>query len=213
MKMNYRIAVVLLVLALASLACLTTTPHQSGDVLFSDDFSRTNSGWDKYSDSRFLTDYLDGTYRIQVNDTSSYAWANPGNRSFTDVRIEVDATKAGGPDDNDFGVICRTKDINHFYFGIITSDGYYGIIKMNGENSSLLGRDNLETSSLINQGAATNHIRFDCIGSTLTLYVNGTQIDQQTDGEYTEGNVGLIAGTYDVSGTDIRFDNFFVYQP
>lgn len=42
------------------------------------------------------------------------AWANQ-SRSFPgDVRIEVDAAKIGGPDDNDFGVICRYQDIDNF---------------------------------------------------------------------------------------------------
>jgi hypothetical protein len=68
-------------------------------------------------------------------------------------------------------------------------------------------------SDLIAQGAVTNHIRFDCIGPTLTLFVNGTQVDQQTDSEYTTGNVGLVAGSFTTAGTDILFDNFIVYKP
>ena len=76
-----------------------------------------------------------------------------------------------------------------------------------------MGRENLIPSDLIAQGAATNQIRFDCVGSTLTLYINGTQVDQQFDEDYVAGNVGLIAGTYDEAGTDILFDNFVVYQP
>ena len=55
-------------------------------------------------------------------------------------------------------------------------------------------------SDKINQGAATNHIRFDCVGSTLTLYVNGFQVDQQTDTDYTTGNVGLTwHGTFETT--------------
>jgi hypothetical protein len=77
----------------------------------------------------------------------------------------------------------------------------------------LIGATELLPSDAINQGSASNHIRFDCNGDVLTLYVNGQQVDQQTDGEYTSGNVGLIAGTYDTPGTDILFDNFSVYQP
>ena len=43
--------------------------------------------------------------------------------------------------------------------------------------------------------------------------MNGQQLIQVQDAEFTAGDVGLIAGTYDVPGTDIRFDNFIVYQP
>ena len=148
-----------------------------------------------------------------VDDTNSDAWANPGKESFTDVHIEVDATKNGGPDDNDFGIICRYTDVDQFYYGVISSDGYYGIMKMTSDGGALIGEDNLLQSDKIAQDTATNKIRFDCVGTTLTLYVNGSQLDQQTDSDYTAGNVGLIAGTFDTSGTDILFDNFFIYKP
>jgi hypothetical protein len=68
-------------------------------------------------------------------------------------------------------------------------------------------------SDYITHGAVTNHIRFDCVGSTLTLYVNGFVVDQQTDTDYTTGNVGLLAGTFKTPGTDVLFDNFYVYKP
>jgi hypothetical protein len=86
-------------------------------------------------------------------------------------------------------------------------------MKMSGGTGNPIGQDTLLQSDQINQGATTNHIRFDCIGSTLTLYVNGTQIDQQTDSEYTTGNVGLVAGSFSTAGIDILFDNFIVYKP
>ena len=51
-----------------------------------------------------LTDYYNAAFRIMVYATSFNAWANPGNESFVDTRIEVDAAKNSGPDDNEFGV-------------------------------------------------------------------------------------------------------------
>ena len=62
-------------------------------------------------------------------------------------------------------------------------------------------------------GSASNHIRADCVGDTLTLYVNGMQLAQVKDARFPAGDVGLIAGTYATPGTDIRFDDFIVYQP
>jgi hypothetical protein len=205
---------IIVILSLTSLACfatgIQTTP--SG-ILFSDDFSDTSKKWDQYADSSHTTDYYNNAYRIIVNDKETDTWANPGNESFIDTRIEVDATKNGGPDDNDFGIICRYTDVDKFYYGIISSDGYYSIMKMTSDNGIFLGRDSMHESDKINQGAATNHIRFDCVGSTLTLYVNGFKIDQQIDTDYTTGNIGLISGSLGSGGTDILFDNFFVYRP
>jgi len=211
---SMRFSLIFILLILASLACFSTSTQSTpSNILFSDDFSNTDNKWDQVSESARSTDYYNNAYRITVSDTNSDAWANPGSESFTDVQIEVDATKNGGPDDNDFGIICRYTDVDQFYYGVVSSDGYYGIMKMTSDGGMPIGSDSLLESDKIIQGGASNHIRFDCVGSTLTLYVNSTQVGQQTDSTYTTGNVGLIAGTFDTAGTDILFDNLFVYKP
>ena len=205
---------IILVLSFVSLACLNSgKPNTPGEILFSDDFSNTDKKWDQADTTSASTDYYNNAYRIVIKEANSDAWSNPGKESFTDVEIEVDATKNAGPDDNDFGIICRYTDVSKFYYAVISSDGYYGIMKMSGNGGNPIGNESMLESDKIIQGSAKNHIRFDCVGSTLTLYVNSTQIAQQTDTEYTEGNVGLIAGTFDTVGTDILFDNFVVFKP
>jgi hypothetical protein len=185
---------------------------KSSNVLFSDDFSSVSGNWDKAKDTNMTTDYYNNAYRILVDLANYDAWSNPDDLSFTDVQVEVDATKNGGPDTNDFGIICRYKGKEGYYYGVISSDGYYGIYKKTAEGGRQLGTGGEQFSDKILTGAATNHIRFDCVGSTLTLYANGVQIDQQTDTSYKDGNVGLLAGTYTETGVDILFDNFFVYK-
>ena len=210
---------ILIVLFLASLACNAVPLAVGGDpteqptsVLFQDDFSDPSSGWDVVTVSDGETNYANGVYRIFVNTTRTDIWANPG-LSFTDVRVEVDATKVGGPDDNDFGVICRSMSASQFYFFYISSDGYYAIGKLKDGEQELIGMESLQPSESINQGDAANHIRADCIGDRLALYVNGEKIAEVQDSEYTSGDVGLIAGSYDTPGVDIHFDNFMVLRP
>jgi hypothetical protein len=180
-----------------------------------DDFSDKSGKWDRVNvEGEGITDYANGAYQIRVETANMDVWANPNEQSFTDVRVEVDAQKvAGGTDNNDFGVICRYKDESNFYFFIISSDGYYGIGKVKDGTQELIGMDNMRRSGKVNLGDATNQIRADCVGSTLTLYINGQQVDSKTDSDFTEGNVGLIAGTFEDIYTDILFDNFKVLKP
>ncbi|GAB4532548.1 MAG: hypothetical protein Fur0018_21240 [Anaerolineales bacterium] len=210
-----------LVLVLSSLACqainigqqsVPPVSNTSSNLLFQDDFSSSSSGWDIVRVDDGITDYENNAYRIFVNLANNDVWANPG-LSFTDVRIEVDATKIGGPDDNDFGVQCRYKDTDNFYFFIISSDGYYGIGKVFNGEQSLIGMESLATSDVIHQGQATNHIAAECKGDQLTLWVNGVELYSVQDSEFSSGDVGLMAGTFDTVGTDISFDNFVVKQP
>ena len=202
------------VLAVASFSCsLAGGATPDPNILFQDDFSDTSSGWDRVNNSDSVTDYADGAYRIWVNKPQYDIWANPGKSFAGDVRIEVDASKKAGPDDNDFGVICRYEDINNFYFFHITSDGYAIIGKITDGNQTYLSGDQASQAPAVHQGEASNHIRADCLGDTLTLYVNGEQTLSVTDGDHASGDVGLMAGTFDTVGVDVLFDNFVVRKP
>lgn len=214
--MHFRFFVALAMLALAALACqavvsdgATSTPS---NVLFQDDFSNNTSGWDRISTAEGITDYADGFYRIFVNIVDSDIWANPG-LDFTDVRLEVDASKVAGDDNNVFGLICRYQDNDNFYFLVASSDGYYGIGKLKGGVQKLVGMESMPPIDNINPGSALNHLRADCIGNRLALYVNGKKAGEQTDSDFPSGDVGLFAGAFDQAGTDIHFDNFSVLKP
>jgi hypothetical protein len=183
-----------------------------GTLLFADDFSDPASGWDQVRQTDRITDYEDGAYRIFVDVPNLDLWANPG-RSFTDVQVEVSAIKAGGSDDNDFGVICRYQDVDNFYYFIISSDGFFAVVAVIDGEHQPVGLTFFEQSGTINQGDATNQIRADCIGDSLVLFVNGQQVFEGQDARLASGDVGLIAGTFDEPGTDIRFDDFAVYEP
>jgi hypothetical protein len=216
---------VLFVLLIASLACNFSSilPSTGGgtnsNVLFQDDFSNSSSGWDTVRDAEGVTDYENGGYRIYINKTTYSFWSNPGLGSSLpgDLRIEVDATKTAGPDVNDFGVVCRytlSNEKANFYQFVVTSDGYVGIVKVTQSDQQVITKgEKLIESSAVNKGNASNKIRAECIGSTLTLYVNGSQVDSVTDTSFTSGDVGLIAGTYEEAGTDVLFDNFVVTKP
>jgi hypothetical protein len=183
-----------------------------GEVVFQDDFSRTVSGWDRYYDATYSSDYHEGGYRIHVLESNTDAWAIP-HLNLADVQIEVDATKLGGPDDNVYGVLCRYKDARNFYFFLVSSDGYSGIGVYKDGRRRLLTDESLLPSDAINQGDASNHIRADCNGYQLKLWVNGHLVAVTQAAEFLSGDVGLIAGTYGQPGAEIRFDSFSVLQP
>jgi hypothetical protein len=222
--------VLLLIFALlTSLACsVFSGPVASSDgpasgggdtnpnILFRDDFSKSNSGWDQADWDSGITDYGDGVYRMVVKVPSYDIWANPGQYFDGDVRVDVDATKISGEDDNDYGLICRYSgepSSPSYYFFIISSDGFAVIGKVTAGSTEYISNEKMQPSDAIKQGNTTNHLRADCVGSTLTLYVNGQQVTSTSDSSFTGGDVGLIAGTFDIPSTEIHFDNFVVARP
>jgi len=220
MNNRNRILICFSLLVFLSLACSLSRvsqlfgeyPTNPGDLLFQDGFSDTSSGWDRVRTADGMTDCEEDQYRIVVNTANADYWANPG-LGFRDVSIEVDAGKAAGPDDNDFGILCRYLDTENFYFMIISSDGYYGIgIVQNGEQN-LLEPPQMYHSEAINPGNQANHIQAVCSGSRLALYVNGVLLAEATDSTFQEGDVGLIVGSFDEPGVDIWFDNLMITVP
>ncbi|MRR29124.1 hypothetical protein EG834_02020, partial [bacterium] len=179
--MNKKIFAGLLVLVLATVACglpsTTTTTTGDSNILFQDDFSDTGSGWYTMSDSDGSMDYSNGAFRMLVTTSDLLLFTTLGQSFQSDIVIDVDTLKNAGPDDNAFGVICRYVDTDNFYFFVISSDGYAGIAKyVNNELSVITGSGQMEYTDVISQGASYNHITASCVGSTLTLTVNGTQL-------------------------------------
>lgn len=217
MKISYLVICSVLLMAMLGcsvpfLATETASTALPSNVLFQDDFSDPSSGWDQVDSEEGTTDYIDGAYRIYVNEINTDIWSNPG-LNFTDTRIEVEATKVGGDDNNDFGIICRYLDVNNFYFFIISSDGYYGLGKVANGEQQLIGDESMPPSEIIKQGEATNLIRADCVGDQLTIYANGVKLAEHVDTDFVSGDVGLIAGSFANPGTDIHFKNFKVLMP
>jgi hypothetical protein len=202
----------LLVFACALSSCTSSSTNApSGTVLFQDDFSSPANGWDRYKSAEGTMDYDDGAYRILVNALQVNFWSTP-HKDFSDARIEVDAGKIAGPDENRIGLICRYAN-NQYYFFVISSDGYYGIGIFNNGQSALLGQTQMQSSDKIKTGTAINHLRADCNGDTLSLVVNGFLVAQVHDPNLKHGDVGLLAGTFAHPGVDVIFDNFVVMKP
>lgn len=212
-----RIPSLLALLLVTALACKTSSVTEtftpSGGFLYQETFSNSNSGWGEKALEAGAAGYTDGAYRIVVNLPDSHLWSRPG-LSFGNLRVEVAVFPAAGPPDSRMGLICRLVDDHNFYFFAISADGFYGIGKMKeGRVSILTGDGAMLPSETIHVGSVPNQARGDCVGSTLTLYVNNQKVDSVEDGDFAAGDVGIFAGTFAQPGADVYFDNFFVLKP
>ena len=188
---------------------LAVTPAPGQTILFEDDFSNSNSGWDVYSDEDVAIGYKDGGYSISANKANWCFWSTI-YRKLSDITIEVDAQKIAGSDGDEYGVMCRYKDEDNFYVFTITSNGHFASGKFIDGKWSELGNQEWEFNDVIQQEAGMNHLKLTCAYNDFTLEVNGSVLVNITDPDIRAGDVGVYVCAYDTPGVEVLFDNFIV---
>ncbi|MCX7683585.1 MAG: DUF1080 domain-containing protein [Anaerolineae bacterium] len=197
----------------ALLALLLAISCGSREALpWSDDFSNPASGWKAESDAAAEVAYYNGVLRILIKAPNSLAWASAG-RAFSDFRLTVEASQVSGPDNNEYGVLVRMQDPEHFYRFSISGDGYYLVSKHDGENWGILSGQDWTPSEAIHTGQATNLLEILCRGTEMTFSVNGIQVAQVRDASYTRGDIALYAGAFFETEVEVHFDNLRVSAP
>jgi hypothetical protein len=176
---------------------------------FSDDFSNPSSGWPVNEDSISKVGYLGGEYQILVKQ-GNYIVQAGNNYQAGDFQVELDARDAASVDGG-IGM----------YFGSVPNVGFYDFEV--GYGQFLLVRydvtnPNNDTAlipptanSAIHMGTASNHLKANRSGSTITLFANGTQLAQINDSTLGAGFIGLTATAYSAN-FDARFDNFLLVE-
>jgi hypothetical protein len=194
----------------SSPAIPTMPPANPGDMLYEEEFDDNKTGWDRIANDNGIMDYDSGGYRMLVQSPGYNLWATP-EKNYTDIRVEVDVFRLDGPTENRMGLMCRYQN-GDYYFFVISNDGFYAIGKFIGGQTLLLGQTEMKATDSIQQDAV-NHLRADCIGNTLTFYINYAQVASVQDSDFPSGDVGLLTGAFAEAGVDVLYDHFMVMQP
>ena len=188
-----------------------TLPTPPGKrILFADDFSNTGSGWPMFGDQSSAVGYdtAQQNYVVTINQAPLGSWA-ARSANYTDFTAEVDG-KIGNALGGLYGLVFRLTDNNNYYEFAVSSDGTCQLWKrVAGTRDALVTAD---ASAALNP-TGYNHLRVTCQGSTITLFVNGTQVgDPITDTTFSSGKIGLIGEALTSGGVQFRFDNFKLWS-
>jgi hypothetical protein len=187
------------------------TPPDFSPILYQDDFSDPDSGWER-SVQGGRKDYYQGTYHINVLGANLFSWS-VAQQSMGDVVLSVETAFTGPAEMAEMGIICRMQNSSDFYFFTIRSDGAYGIFRMYQGSDHFIGMEGYQFSDVINTGLATNTLEARCVGDQLSLFVNGVLLATTQDSSYQLGDVGVIVGTFEQADANVFFDNFVVSRP
>ena len=116
------------------------------DILFHDDFSNASGDWDVAANEQSRLWIEDGMFHISIDVPEVLAWSASG-QDFENVRIDVEAEKLDGPDESEYGIVCRySRDeagTYNFYYFVIAAIRYAAISKVQASEQSGVSRHDL----------------------------------------------------------------------
>jgi hypothetical protein len=102
---------------------------------------------------------------------------------------------------------------SNFYIFKISSDGFVFIGRCADsclETTALVERDWFDSAAVLQGLDVTNILRVEANGSDMIFFVNDTEVGRTTDEELTQGDIGLVAETFNPGGLRVEFDDFKV---
>ena len=134
--------------------------------------------------------------------------------TYTDVRLDVKVSNRGS-NNNNVSLICRKSDAGWYEFDI-ANNGLYEVLfgKIVGDTVEYTPIAD-GGSTEIKSGLAENEYGIVCQGSTLTLYINGTETRRLEENKYLlpEGKVGISVSSFRDVPVTVDFYWVRVSQP
>lgn len=187
-------------------------PTPTPVVLYSDDFTDPESGWERYNEFDGVLDYVEDGYRMNVLPENSLYWVvGPGE--FGDLRIDTVVQHAGGSEQSGMGLMCRYDSEDFSFYGVlIQPDGKYGAFRWENARMQFLDAEALQQSGTVPDGDSY-HIGLECSGEILRFYVNDELLQEVEGIEPGEGQFGLLARSSMEEEVDVVFQSVVVFEP
>jgi hypothetical protein len=193
--------IALLALSLLALSCAGRDkgPTEAWRTGFDD-----AAGWELSSDAVADVAVGEGHLRVHVLSAGQVAWATSESR-WDNVHLSVEATQISGPHDNEYGVLVRMQDDQHFYAFSISGDGYVRAARYDAGDWTVLGSDWTPHDAIL-LGEATNRLELVAEGAHFDFRVNDQSVLQVEDTAYATGRLGLYAGSFTEGDVVVVFD-------
>jgi serine/threonine protein kinase len=199
----------------SSAACnITSTVNP----LFFDCFADNSRGWNTSvpDPSKQSVTVGNGSLVLEDDDNRLLPESLPANTIFANFKLTVDAVLSKGSSENGYGVYIRASlqqglFVTYYRFEFY-GDGTYAVYKgmANGGVVELVKRTS--NPALKKQGNI-NHITIVANGATMTLIVNGQQLNEIADSSYASGSAALFVSNLPGSppGAQATFKNLAIY--
>jgi len=177
---------------------------------FSDDFDTPNKGnWTIFNESAVVSEWRNGRFAFDFNEAMMTATSITNDLDLSDVVVQMEVYRVGDVIENDMGLVCRYQDQDNYYSMSFGNDDYVTIYKTVAGTWTALFNEFVDTDL----SGDYHQMTISCIGTKLSLFIDGNLMARVSDSDLSTGDVGLISGTYDSVPVVLEFDNFVVYRP
>ena len=183
--------------ATASVVAANQNPYASGGTLVMLDPLTDNTrgfAWPQGTTAQGACTFTGAGYQINSPKTQFYYYCSSTSNTYSNFTFEVHVQITRG----DCGGIIFRADTNtgKLYLFEVCANGSYNLYNYkdsNGDSSLLANTSSPAIKSGLNQ---TNVLAVTAQGTTLTLYVNGQKITSITNNAYSQGQVGMVADSF-----------------
>ncbi|MBB2946534.1 pectate lyase [Actinoplanes lutulentus] len=190
------------VVAPAVLLTAVLSAPARAEALFGDTFDDGNAdGWSRNGGTWSVV--TDGTPAYRQSSTSANARALAGATSWTDYTVQARVKPlAFGAADRTAGVAARAQSTSQYYTLVLTGGGTAQLQRVSGGTAAVLA------TAVVGGGTGTwRTLALRAQGSTLTGYVDGTQVAQATDSSFAGGRIGLVTSYASAVFDDVTVTN------
>ena len=117
--------------------------------------------------------------------------------------LEVEAIPYSGPDFNGYGLVYRALDAGHYTVFAIGSDGYYAILRVDGQEEVALVE--WQQFPHIKRGRQANRLRATCEGPTCRFAINDEHAVTVEDASWLRGDVGIWVRSFEGEAVTVDF--------
>jgi hypothetical protein len=172
----------------------------TGTPLFSDTFQSNSANWNLTQPTGAKITLAGGKMVLESDNNKLFQEPLPGAKSFSDLRLDVDAGLTSGDAANGYGVYIRGASTQNSPLGLyyrfeVYGDGSFVIYKGFQDASGNLQYTSLKQSpanNAIGQKGQMNHLTIIAKGTELKFVVNSTTVADFTDTTYKSGTVALF---------------------
>jgi hypothetical protein len=132
--------------------------------------------------------------------------------TYTDVRLDATAENRG-KNNNNVSFICRYSDEGWYEFNIANNSLYWILACIQADKKYYTLYNGGSTA--IKQGKDVNDYTLGCIGNSLILWIDGSEVRAVKDNIYKlrEGQIGVGVSSLDVTPIIVEWDSITVSQP